>query len=292
MTMAQSWCPPGAQWNYEDMSIGFYGHYHRAYIGDTVFLGHPAQRIRTTGMRASILDQDTVWIDEVLYTTVQDDILMVPAWSPNGTAWDTLLRFDAVPGDRWFFPNHGLYCAGAIGNTGIIQVNDTGTVLVDGVPIRRWQYMVDLGNGVPVFGGEWYYERIGFIYGMVPYPFCGWTIDAGENFRCYWDGEITFTNPQLPGGTTWCDVALSTSGAQLDHGIGIFPNPGSEQLTVALPERAHAFTMLDPVGRMIAAGSGLSGSTTLSTAHLAPGQYLIRIESADGMRITLRWVKE
>lgn len=292
MIMAQSWCPPGAQWNYEDMSIGFFGHYHRAYLGDTVFLGHQAQRIRTTGMRVDILNQDTVWLNEILYTSVQDSILMVPAWSPNGLAWDTLLRFNAVPGDRWFLPNHGLYCAGAIGNTGILEVNDTSTIIIDGVPIRRWRYGVDLGNPGPIFGGEWYYERIGFMYGMVPFPFCGWSIDVGENFRCYWDDQVTYVHPQSPGGAAWCDVALNAGGTERDDVVVIFPNPGSERLTLTLPDQLHSIGIFDGFGRAVAAYTNLSSTTTIDVLHLRSGSYFIRIEAPDGLRTIKRWVKE
>ena len=292
MVMSQNWCPPGAQWNYEDMSIGFFGHYHRAYIGDTVFLGQPTQRIRTTGMRVDILNQDTTWIDEIMYTSVQDSILMVPAWSPNGVIWDTLLRFDAVPGHRWFLPNHGLYCNGSIGNTGILEVTDTGSVVVDGVTLRRWRFGVDLGTGDPIYGSDWYYERIGFMQGMMPFPFCGWSIDAGENFRCYWDDDITYVHPMAPGGTAWCDVALGSNGTEQDDELNLFPNPGSEHLTIVLPDRPHSFVMHDAVGRMVAVRSGLIGASTVNTSLLSSGPYLIRIEASDGTRTTLRWVKD
>lgn len=78
-------------------------------------------------MRVDLLLQDTVWIDELQYTALQDDVLMVPAWSPNGVAWDTLLRFDAVPGDRWYLPNYHLYSNGQE-PYGMLQVTDTGHV--------------------------------------------------------------------------------------------------------------------------------------------------------------------
>jgi len=289
-SVAQSWCPPGAKWNYEEMSIGFSGYRHRVYEGDTIVLGQPAQRIRTTGIQVDLLSLDTIWINQVHHTSVQNNVLMFLTGSPNGLVWDTLLRFDALPGDRWYPPNYNVLCTGEE-PYGMIQVTDTGHVVVDGVSLRRWSYGALGPNGELMGGNEHYYERVGFLNGLVPFPFCGVIIEAGEILICYWDSQLTFNNPSAPSGST-CDITLGTSSSARLTAISLSPNPGREQLTLTLDSSPHGITLLDALGRVVATHANLMGTTTIATEQFPSGPYLLRIESPDGTRTSLRWVKE
>ncbi|HRD51329.1 MAG TPA: T9SS type A sorting domain-containing protein [Flavobacteriales bacterium] len=272
------------------MTIGFTGYRHRAYEGDSIVLGQPAQRIRTTGMQVYPLWQDTVWINEVHHTSLQGDLLMLLVNSPTGQLWDTLLRFDAVPGDAWYLPNYDQHCAGQE-PFGQIQVLDTGHVVVDGVTLRQWAYGSLGANGEVIAASAYYFERIGFLYGLLPYPYCDPIIDAGEVLSCYFDSDLTYiTAWAQPAGT--CDFTLGAPSPASTHGITVAPNPGREQLMLSLPASSHRVNVIDALGRTIITYPSLSGSTPIATAHLPSGAYLIRIESADGSRTSLRWIKE
>lgn len=290
LVTAQNWCPPGATWNHDELSIGFTGHRHRVYEGDTIVLGQNAQRIRTTGIRVDLLLQDTVWIDQVQHTSLLSNVLMVPAWSPNGVAWDTLLRFDAVPGDRWYPPGYGEACAG-LEPFGQYQVLDTSHAVVDGVSLRRWEYGILGPNGEIIAGNGFYYERVGFTSDFVPYPYCGTIIDVGEMLKCYRDADLTFLGPWTAPGTE-CDFILGAATTASVQLVAVAPNPGREQITLTLPSSPHLVEVLDALGHLVAMRTQVAGMTTIGTTQLPSGVYLIRVEGANGARTSLRWVKE
>ncbi|MFZ1693618.1 MAG: T9SS type A sorting domain-containing protein [Flavobacteriales bacterium] len=292
-SLAQSWCPPGANWHFRDISFTYEGYLHRAYTGDTIVLGQPAQRIVANGMRVYLPGTpgaDTTWIiNEITHTSLQNDVLMVPAWSPSGLAWDTLLRFDAVPGDRWYLPNYYQYCNGQE-PYGVLQVLDTSHVIVEGVSLRRWS-VGTLGFFGEVLWNQFYYERIGFLDGLIPFPFCGAFIELGESLKCYWDNSITFIAPGQPIGTT-CDITLGAPSPVSTDMISAAPNPGREQLMLTLPASSHRVELIDALGRIHFTHANLTGTATIATAHLPSGAYVIRVEDAYGSRTSLRWIKE
>lgn len=291
---AQVWCTPGASWHYRAVSFIYDGYYHRAYTGDTVLLGQPAQRIVTNGMLVYLPGTpgaDTSYIvNQVQYTALQNEVLMVPAWSPNGLAWDTLLRFDAVPGDRWYLPNYEVICSGQE-PFGMLQVTDTGHVVVDGVVLRRWSTATLAADGQILWSGESYFDRVGFLSGLVPMPFCGSFSELGESLKCYWDNDLTFIAPGQPIGTT-CDITLNAPSPEAPNAISAAPNPGRDQLSLTLPPGSHRVALIDALGRVLATHANLSGTAAIATAHLPPGPYVIRVEGREGMRASVRWVKE
>ncbi|MBK8614743.1 MAG: hypothetical protein IPN85_15080 [Flavobacteriales bacterium] len=84
---------------------------------------------------------------------------MVSVWSDTEQGWDTLYNFAAVPEiDSTPFAQPGLCGGSEFGDA--IQVLDTGTVLIDGVPLRY----LDIHNGM--YEGR-ITEVLGWSVGMV-----------------------------------------------------------------------------------------------------------------------------
>ena len=134
---AQSWCPPGAQWNYSIYGLGLSGYVVRTYETDTLFEGVNAQRIHETGVQ--VLDwlppgEDTLVIDNYAYTSVVDSTLLLWVSATGTEGWDTLFRFDAQIGDRWFPPGADDICNDGL--AGMAMLVDTGHTMIDGIPLR------------------------------------------------------------------------------------------------------------------------------------------------------------
>lgn len=70
----------------------------------------------------------------------------------------------------------------------------------------------------------------------------------------------------------------------------VYPNPGSLGLTLEInggPERQHLFTMTDMSGRQVLQGT-VQRLQTISAEGLAPGIYLIMLDTGD----RVRWIKQ
>lgn len=62
--------------------------------------------------------------------------------------------------------------------------------------------------------------------------------------------------------------------------VSIYPNPGNEILTIDLGKNSGTATLVDSKGQ-VAITQTLDGKTTLNTAELTPGIYLLRLQSGD-----------
>ncbi len=281
---AQLWCPPGAVWNYYYEPLGGEGSYSRyVYEGDTLFQGLLSQRINhqdTVILWPGAPWADTVHVDVDRYTSLQDSILLL--WTGNsGTAgWDTLLRFDAVVGDRWFPPGQDSACANGMG--GMMQVTSTGTFLVDGFQLRSWALTTlnDVGNPTGTYSG--YIERLGYTCGPEPFPSCVSVWEVIVMLSCYSDIDMTW-------GSGACDISMgvTTTDSLREHDLS--PNPGADHFMLTLSPGPHTITLFDATGR-VALKEGTSGDrVTIGTAHLPSGIYAVRVD--DGL-VPGRWVKQ
>jgi hypothetical protein len=82
-------------------------------------------------------------------------------------------------------------------------------------------------------------------------------------------------------------VALSRKAAAEKAGLGLYPNPAGEQLTLTHPStgRAAAIDIYTFDGRRVRTTTALPGTTqtVLPLTGLAHGNYLIRYQGADGL---------
>lgn len=274
---AQSWCPPGATWMYDTGNPWFDGETQLIYTGDTMVDGHMAQRIERT-RRVVIQGNLNVSGPVAGFTRTDGDVV----WEWNGTAWDTLYWFSAVPGDHWqpFWPfeedcpDHAWH------------VTDTTTVTISGVPLRR--VFVELReSGVPAGVNSTFTERIGggggFLFPGLP-P-CGAIYECYCTFSCYRDDEVNANSA--------CALTLSVpSLITQETRFQAHPNPGTTFQLTGLGQRPALLRVLDVQGRIVHEGIPATEHAPVDLGELHPGTYLVEVQLADGRRQVLRWVRE
>lgn len=211
----------------------------------------------------------------VQYTSHEDGVVF--RWS--GAQFDTLLWFGAGPGDHWRVPDGG-------GGYRFL-VNDTATVTVDGVPLRRSAIsMIQLGDQT-VIALDTLYERIGFIHLDSFVPLGVLADGISIRFLCYGDQDLSFTKP----GVMDCGFTVNVEEAALANELRIWPNPGSDVLHIETGRAGWAdVRVLDGVGQAVFMASSPNGSFVLDGSSLAPGIYLVEMNSIAGRR-TEKWMK-
>jgi hypothetical protein len=264
---AQSWCPPGAQWTYE-AGMFLAGFNRMSYTHDTLIAGFNAQVIdRYSAIQYPQPPPDPLFSGPpyISYTPIsvitrsEADVV----YTLQGGVWDTLYWFGAVPGDRWF-PSH-------INDTTCMPliVTDTGTIVIDGVPLRRLEV-----------AGYTVIERIGCTWDMFLY--CpNWIIDGPMGMRCYRDNEISSGSD--------CEALVGVDEKTEEERPICAPNPGTDHFTLSLPPGTHAITLVDATGRAVLHQNANGGRAIFDTAGLPSGIYFVRIDH--GVQ-PVRWVKE
>jgi Secretion system C-terminal sorting domain len=264
---AQVWCPTGAEWTYtftDNWTTTGFARFN--YAGDTIIGGANCQRIDQY-IEAWYYPLDTLLSTQAypIFTKVDDDLVSIL----TTTGFDTLYYFGAVPGDHWQVTLE----EGGDGYA-TINVTDTGTQMIDGEMLH---YVVA--------GQDTMFERLGSLSSFM-IPWLQFIIDAaGGPLRCYQDADINYQAPWWTFGcTSWLEVIEPHGSAPPTA----FPNPGTDQFTLALHAGAHTITLFDATGRM-AIQQQMSGEQIINTAALPSGIYAVRID--EDVRC-LHWVKE
>lgn len=281
---AQSWCAPGATWNYAINGMFIQGNTLYSFEGDTVLDGYSAQKIRRQERLLSWWNDleipDT--LDQVSwrYTAVVDSVLLLR--NLPGTYWDTLHVFNSVVGSRWWPPFTDGFCDA--GSTGMLEVVDISTVTHDGIALRSWT-MDFVGFEDELLGwGVNFTERLGPQYGFEMLPWSCIISEMGEALRCYHDDEMEVV---LANDLIGC---LSMTGFDEVWGtrIAVHPNPGTDRFTLDLPPGAHAVDVYDITGRSIQHTAVMADIPVDASAWL-PGTYLLRLPE---LGRSFRWVKQ
>jgi len=272
---AQQWCIPGATWHYSE-------HWQHEnlisymYTGDTLINGITGQVIQQ--------GPSYVFIDPPIHITrAEEGVIYLfqdfPQW--NFSRWDTLIWFDADPGDHW---EHLEYVDWACPCP--FNVIDTGHVLLEG----QWLRTVDVSN--PCFSGGLqfrYTERIGSEL-ILFVPACEYDgIPDGPLLRCYSDEDMIIETGIAPG----CAGDASVRDGEGSE-LVLFPNPGVGMVYVrSTHDRVSAaqVKILDVQGRIVARSTGSALALGLNLGHLAPGCYRFVFSNSRGTRSSMIWLK-
>lgn len=292
-SMGQGFWAPGACWIYEQLHVSHYL-VVAMYSGDTVIDGQLAQE-RT--FRTCLLDWngggglDTNCLSDIWsyrdYVYRQDNIVYSKGNDPSA-AWDTLYYL-GVPGERWW-PTHDPYPL-TCGLFGMLEIQDTASVVIDGVELTTWSMAYLDSAGTSTWGNEQFLgadtmaivERIGgqfTAYGCAPF-------DAPA-FRLlhYSDWQMT-TSDGLA-----CDIVLSTSASQPSP-YSIFPNPGTDALILSgLPAGPNRIEVRDLFGRSVYSRTRVAANAPIDTSSWGSGTYFITVHENDAVSQTIRWVKQ
>ncbi|MCC7500936.1 MAG: T9SS type A sorting domain-containing protein [Flavobacteriales bacterium] len=274
----QSWCAPGAEWLFNFYSLQANGVRRAWYSGDTVVGGLPCQRINQLVQACEpIFPFGTPFSfqDMPIITHGQGDLIEL--WDEASQTFDTLAWYGAAPGDHWDVPHFPAPAR--------FDVLDTGTAVVAGLPLRYVVVEEPVVMGVV----DTLWERIGFGYYYLR-PMETLLVDfTTTGMVCYTDDSLG----QIDGRYPWhpCDFTLAVNENEALN-VGAFPNPGTDQFTLSLPNGAHAIELFDAAGRCVLVQRTNELRPMVDTRQLAPGLFLVSVRNGDGERSVVRWVKE
>ena len=217
------------------------------------------------------------------FVTTQGEAVLSRAY-PLSTEWDTLYWL-GVPGNRWWPKNSEQFC---LGYAGMLEIQDTGHVVIQGVELRTWDVIRLSESGTPFPGlSVTITERIG----AAPRNFCPWlcsvTVDCYDyQLVHYSDAEIT-----VPPGAS-CDIAMSGPPSHPMNHWRITPNPGVNELRISgVGSSRTKIEVHDALGRRITAQSTTRDYECINTSDWEPGAYWVTLNHLGGHRQVLRWVK-
>jgi hypothetical protein len=225
-----------------------------------------AQRIEQYAEGTAYGELYAVTMTEPVLTSAQGDLVSI--W--NGQGFDTLFHFGAIPGDAWRL-------APSLTPNAVITVIDTGTMIINGLPLR----FIVTDNDTIV-------ERLGALDRVLP-PWPIVTLDANNGaLRCYSDDDIQF---QAPAWSFGCASYTSVLALGVDA-ISLYPNPGTTYFTLTLQPGLHTITLFDATGRLVLEQRTADSRPVIGTEHLPAGMYRITVRDERGGVTGATWVKE
>lgn len=285
VSAAQQWWAPGACWTFEEIWPQHIFHKY-AYTGDTVIGGMEVQVATYTPcyVYPDSVHCGTAW-PVYEYISLQGDVLLAGV-----DAWDTLYYL-GDPGDRWWPIASDESCP----PFGMVEIQDTGHVVIGGLNLRTWDLAILDENGQPM--QTWFeadtFDLIERIGGNPRRPFplpCDpdVTMDYPVNFlRHYSDNDISIPEAMN------CDIVTHAPQPIEKPTPALHHDPGYGQLRVTgLSPGTNTIEVYDAVGRQIARPISFGGEAFIDAANWASGAYQIVVSSADRTRQVLRWVKE
>lgn len=287
--VGQQWLAPGACWVYQNNNLGPQRH-HYWYDIDSVVDGHNVQVVRRTQqyvLPGGQLGTVETWPD--WYYRMEGGAVMrrcggLGCWT---TAWDTLYYL-GVPGDRWSSEFAEPWCY----PHGVLEITDTGRVMIAGVVRRTWDlaYLDENGQFVPDLP-SWLgdtlgiIERIGSPLGNPPQPCDGGVIDYFFfHLLHYSDIEVN-----IPEGTA-CDGPTGLDSHVRTH-LSLLPNPGTDHFQLSgFGSSSAQVSVRDALGRNCFSTGNYRSGERIRAESWAPGSYYITVISATQSR-TLQWLK-
>ncbi len=210
---------------------------------------------------------------------------------PPNAVWDTLLWL-GVPGDRWMGDDVDPDCY----PLGVVEIQDTGHVIIQGLSLRTWDIARLDQNGDPIpetalgnFGDTLgIIERVRWNLSPPPQP-CG----GGIVVDYFWFTRTHYSDVDisLPEGST-CDIITSTNQPEGDLPFAIGPNPGTDQVTITGLSTGTMIRVCDPLGRLIHSTVSFARDAIIPTSAWEVGTYYITVSGSDGPQRSVRWVKE
>jgi hypothetical protein len=213
--------------------------------------------------------------------------------------WRLLYDFKAQEGDTvsYYIPKtYRYYSEGEIPmteeNNALLELNPHQIIVmnvdsisdVNGLKMRRYQAFWDFNEASHDFG--YIVDRVGSLNHLTG----SYLLYSGDllppRVRCYSDDEVSFNFVGEP-----CDQLSSVSDIADLH-ISIYPNPFQDVINVtkAVAEEYH-YEILNIKGNSVQHGRFTDEETTISTAGLVNGLYIIRITNPQGVSRSIQMVK-
>ena len=282
---AQGYLAPQARWEYVINSIpGSGGDYVKGSISwdSTIYLdGLWAQRLRNVETRWWPDTANYFEVTRDLYYASIGDMVMTRA----SDAWDTLYRFDAVPGDHWYAPGFSPEGDGSSCDPleNRLVVTDTGHVIVQGINLRTLTLLNYVNNDPQQPLIRTIPERICFplyrLEGGCSVIICSYTHVCNYSDM---DIQLAYANAPWTGG---CDPLVTEVRAQsLFHLQTVLHGASGLEISSPIPVEAVDVQLYDAMGKLITHRANMTLPSHLPTSHLTAGTYVLHVASNDGSK--------
>lgn len=295
---SQSWFPEGAEWYYRFIPAGIAaeGNVRITSFRDTIvngIAGHELQVFQTLGGVDPPFSHHTEQLESLIVAELDSTILL---YNTEDELFDTLYYMAAVPGDEWGFPDMMDWMDCGIESS--YTVIDTGTVLIDEVPLK-WLavelHYVWSANDISYSQADTIVQRIGALHSFFyPQDECDSWNDGniGGPLTCYFDADISY-GPGLPTDLA-CAFLPSAISEYNEVAFSLAPNPSTGSLRINLHGPATpggVLSVFDARGACITTTIIQSSAANLDLSTLPAGPYLVQFRS-DRATHTQVWLKE
>ena len=210
---------------------------------------------------------------------------------PVDTTLDTVDYYDSVCYDQthYTFYDHTITAA-----NGVYDLVHLDTIYRVHLYVAQARFAYLNANGGT--GGS-VTQRYCFLNGYVMpecpftrqgYSFVGWCASSWGDETIYHVGDTLRSRRNLNLYAIWQDSSQvgidDVQRTAREVGLGIFPNPATERVTVELPAgMVGRLTVVDALGRRVAEYTGVSTSAEIPVAALPKGAYTVRFETGTGV---------
>ena len=277
----QTWCPPGAVWEYNWSGGPSSGCQVRTYVADTVIDGFDCQRIEVIDIIYDFIDDEVDTIESLVHTRSANGVVLQQIGVD--LYWDTLYWFTAPVGSRWYPPGVGDGCGGSAGMVEVLSIQEE---VINGLSLEV-RTLGQLGeDGTVMFEGPDMIERLGTALMSIPHT-CLFGDGFGSTVRYrddLWEGFDS-------GETSNCDRFPNSlrelQGAQL-HRLSF--GPDGRTLTIqAAGGSGGLYALYDVHGKSIQHGRYSGAGTTIGLGELTPAMYLARLTTNSGQQEVVKF---
>ncbi len=280
ISFSQSWCPPGAQWAYQNYGVIGEGSSNLWYAKDTVLNGQACkvifERFENLGYERLITH----------YTFEQNDTVFF-RWNDKFVPW---YFFNASVGDTLTIP------AGenmdACDSILYMVVDSTSNMQLQGETLRYYRAHYTDTNAYPK--SVQFLEKFGAIDNhLIPVVGCLGMFDFYYfDLGCYEDSS--FARYQIDSSITCNYVYLSIEDESAAMGdINVYPNPANTSLSVqANGSIISGLAIFEYLGKLISVENILTDVNQLDISSLPSGMYLLKIQLSNEQYAVKRFVKE
>jgi hypothetical protein len=245
---AQVWCPPGARWHFKrgGTYIGSFSNcdIDIAYTSDTTVMGIPCKKLKGTlfgQINYSYSFYSPIYSQSYgTYITYLSNSKVLFLYNTGKAVFDTVVNFNALPGDKWLRPGPDPDPNGCISRVAY-TVTDTAHVLINGFNLKKITVTFPSDTNSSITFTNVFLERmlVSSLSSNDLFPLhcqLKYTVfDApSTRFRCYEDDLFpTYNVSNEACKNFWTGI---NSQALNTLGFKAYPNPATHLLTIELPD--------------------------------------------------------
>lgn len=289
MSNAQMWCPAGATWHYDWVTISpMTGYVKIEYTNDTTILSISCKKLQKT-LHGYNFSSQQFFSQNIGSEFTYEAGNVIYVFDTTDVDFDTLVNFNALIGNTWTMPQRSVmsFCE----NQSSVTVLDTGSRIINGQSLK-WIYVNNVfdPNNINMSYTDTFYEKIGPTqWYFLPYPYCEESVDLdnGGKLRCYVDDFF----PMYSQTSNACDytVSIEVNENIKEELLKIFPNPTNNLLSIVYEynsENNSTIEITDITGKVIKSYTLYRSTSQASLEELSEGIYIVRLIVNNSLVIT------